>query len=71
MDRNVEIITDNKGKKLVRINEIRFKPALNFYQLSHQNYIKSIFINFFSNNDKRLIKISEYLYILDSIILLF
>ena len=25
MDRNVEIITDNKGKKLVRINDIRFK----------------------------------------------
>lgn len=25
MDRNVEIITDSKGKKLVRINDIRFK----------------------------------------------
>lgn len=25
MDRNVEIITDNNGKKLVRINDIRFK----------------------------------------------
>ena len=25
MDRNVEIITDNKEKKLVRINDIRFK----------------------------------------------
>ena len=25
MDRNVEIITDDKGKKLVRINDIRFK----------------------------------------------
>ena len=25
MDRNVEIITDNNGRKLVRINDIRFK----------------------------------------------
>lgn len=25
MDRNVEVITDSKGKKLVRINDIRFK----------------------------------------------
>ena len=25
MDRNVEVITDNKGNKLVRINDIRFK----------------------------------------------
>ena len=49
MDRNVEIITDNKGKKLVRINEIRFKGKRSVDWDDVKGYLEEFVGLFFSD----------------------
>ena len=41
MDRNVEIIIDNKGKKIVRINDIRFKGKRSVNWEDVREYLKA------------------------------
>ena len=40
MERDVEIVTDSKGKKLVRINDIRFKGKRNIDWDDVKNYLR-------------------------------
>lgn len=41
MERNVEIITDNNGKKLVRINDIRFKGKRSINWKEVESYLEA------------------------------